>query len=180
MIQITDNTYTNHSGGAIGSDSYWSYIGDMYGVKSNHYWYGVRTPNGNYEISKDDFEEGCKHVLKANKTLNRKPYKYMNLLARNYMQVKNSDVIFAIGSISNGKVKGGTGWAVQMAIDDNKIVYVYDQFRKQWFINKDNKWDYYNETPSLTKNFAGIGTRNLNKDVRLAIASVYKQTFNNI
>ena len=35
MIQITDNTYTNHSGGAIGSDSYWSYIGDMYGVKSN-------------------------------------------------------------------------------------------------------------------------------------------------
>ena len=67
-----------------------------------------------------------------------------------------------------------------MAIDDNKIVYVYDQFRKQWFINKDNKWDYYNETPSLTKNFAGIGTRNLNKDGRLAITSVYKQTFNNI
>jgi hypothetical protein len=36
------------------------------------------------------------------------------------MQVKNSDGIFAIGTISRGQVDGGTGWAVQMAIDAGK------------------------------------------------------------
>lgn len=43
------------------------------------------------------------------------------------MQVKNSDAVFAIGHLVRGIVDGGTGWAVQMAIDDGKPVYVYDQ-----------------------------------------------------
>nr|DAR97123.1 MAG TPA: YspA [Caudoviricetes sp.] len=36
----------------------------------------------------------------------------MNLLSRNYAQVKNADAIFAVGQLNNGIVDGGTGWAV--------------------------------------------------------------------
>jgi hypothetical protein len=36
----------------------------------------------------------------------------MNLLSRNYAQVKNADAIFAVGHLKNGIVDGGTGWAV--------------------------------------------------------------------
>jgi len=121
--------WINHSGGAVGSDSYWGEIGERYGVKSNHYYHGQKTPNGNVAISEEEFEEGKQHVYKANETLNRKPDNYMDLLARNYAQVKNADAIFAIGHLKNGIVDGGTGWAVQMAIDDHKPVYIYDQER---------------------------------------------------
>jgi hypothetical protein len=50
--------------------------------------------------------------MKANETLHRRPDNYMNLLSRNYAQVKNADAIFAVGQLNNGIVDGGTGWAV--------------------------------------------------------------------
>ena len=102
----------------------------------------------------------------------------MNLLSRNYAQVKNADAIFAVGHLKNGIVDGGTGWAVQMAIDDNKPVYVYDQIRKQWFSNTNDQWQVFSGVPKLTKNFAGIGTRELNQDGKDAIKQVYENTFN--
>jgi hypothetical protein len=42
------NYYVNHSSGAVGSDSYWGAIGEKYGVVSEHYYYGAKTPNGNH------------------------------------------------------------------------------------------------------------------------------------
>lgn len=170
--------YVNHSGGAVGSDSYWGAIGEKYGVVSEHYYYGNKTPNGNHQITQEQFEEGKEHVLKANETLHRRPDDYMNLLSRNYAQVKNADAIFAVGHLKNGIVDGGTGWAVQMAIDDNKPVYVYDQTRKQWFSNINGQWQVFSGIPKLTKNFAGIGTRELNQDGKDAIKQVYENTFN--
>ena len=170
--------YVNHSGGAVGSDSYWGAIGEKYGVVSEHYYYGNKTPNGNHQITQEQFEEGKEHVLKANETLHRRPDAYMNLLSRNYAQVKNADAIFAVGHLKNGIVDGGTGWAVQMAIDDNKPVYVYDQTRKQWFSNINGQWQVFSGIPKLTKNFAGIGTRKLNQDGKDAIKQVYENTFN--
>src|SRR5690606_25205572 len=81
------------------------------------------------EISEEDYLDGISEVNKANKFLNRWGiHKYMNLLARNWAQVKYSKQIIAIGRIvdpgqktsrgycrSTGQsVDGGTGYAVQM------------------------------------------------------------------
>lgn len=118
-------------------------------------------------------------------------------LIRNWAQVKYSDAIFAIGHLVrpgeklfpnqkndtrialNGAVQGGTGYAVAMAILHNKPVYVYDQERKQWFSNIDGKWSV-SETPILTMNFAGIGTRNINEYGKKAIEDVYNKTIKSI
>lgn len=169
-------TYVNHSGGAIGSDTMWGEIGEEYGVVSNHYYHGTKTPNGNIEITEEQFERGKQHVYKANETLHRRPDKYMNLLARNWIQVENSDAVFAIGQLKNNVVDGGTGWAVQMAIDVNKPVYVFDQERNKWYTKVDEDWIEIN-TPTLTPNFAGIGTRNINQNGIKAIRDVYENTF---
>lgn len=168
--------YVNHSGGAIGSDSYWGEIGGMYGVESLHYWHGKITPNGNKCMTENEFNEGVKHVMKANETLHRRPEKYMNLLARNYNQVKNCDEVFAIGHFKNKMVDGGTGWAVQMAIDDGKIVNFYDQEKCVWARYSNGKWER-NDVPILTQNFAGIGSRDLNENGKNAIRQVYVKTF---
>ena len=178
QIHNYEGTYVNHSGGAIGSDTVWGELSGQYGVVSEHYWHGKRTDNGNHEITEEEFEEGKKHVLEANKTLHRQPYKYMNLLARNYCQVKNAEEIFAIGHFKNKVVDGGTGWAVQMAIDDGKIVNFYDQEKCVWGRYSNGKWER-SDTPVLTKNFAGIGTRKLNDNGWMAIKDVVIKTFEN-
>ena len=78
-------------------------------------------------------------------------------------------------------VDGGTGYAVQMAIDNQKTVYVFDQDKDKWF-----RWSYtslsFRElkgTPVITtENFAGIGTREIKPNGILAIQEVYNLTFN--
>jgi hypothetical protein len=121
--------------------------------------------------------------------------KYMNLLARNWAQVKYSNQVFAIGTIvepgakspkgyySKAKIQtvdGGTGYAVMMAINNMREVYVFDQIKLKWF-----RWSYstmsfieLKETPKIrTHNFAGIGTREITADGIKAIEEVYQKTF---
>lgn len=187
--------FINHSGGAIGADTYWGEIGAEYGVVSNHYYYSEKTPNGNYEISEEDYDEGRYEAAKAANF--NFGYKYATMkdkrLIRNWAQVKYSDAIFAIGHLVrpgerlfpnqandtrvavNAAVQGGTGYAVAMAILHNKPVYVFDQERNEWFKNIEGKW-YKSDIPCLTKNFTGIGTRNLNEYGKKAIKDVYSNT----
>lgn len=180
---MNPSDYINHSGGAIGSDSTFDSIGKEKGFLTHrHYYHGKKTPMGNLEITDMEEREGWIHVLKANKTLKRKPHKYRDLLSRNWFQVKNSEAIFAIGELKDpSEVKGGTGWAVQMAIDNNKPVYVFDQKYNQWLT-----YDYadeiflFCEPPVLTKNYAGIGTRELNENGRNAIIKLYDDTLKTI
>ena len=188
--------YVNHSGGAKGSDSAWDFIGRKYDITDHrHYWHrGLpKPPLGNVELTDEQIEEGWVKVLLANKKLKRKPDAYKSLLARNWFQVKNADAVFAIGSIVINKgshtshtsfvsllcenipneVAGGTGWAVQMAIDAEKPVFVFDQDRNIWL-----QWKKFHfgpcTLPKLTQNYAGIGTRNINDDGKKAIEEIYK------
>jgi len=207
MIDIFDKNpidLTNivcHSGGAEGSDTYWEDIGEEFGVKTKAYSY--KTPkhisNNKVEISEDDYKEGIIEVNKANKFLNRYGiHKYMNLLARNWTQVKYSKQIFAVGTIikpgnknnrgyyNKGKydiVDGGTGYAVRMGINNGREVYVFDQVKEKWF-----RWSYSSlrfvdigKVPSITEqDFAGIGTREILPNGIKAIRDVYELTFNKI
>ena len=185
--------YVNHSGGALQSDTYWGEVGEKYGVKSNHYYHGRKTPNGNTVQSEADFQEGLLKVKQAAQDMGRRwSDNYANLLARNWNQVKYSDAVYAISSIvrpgeTNKKgylvrtlqVDGGTGYAVQMAINEGKPVYVFDQKTNQWYEYSYAQKDFVpTDTPTLTRNFAGIGTSTSLTDAgRKAIEDVYAKTF---
>lgn len=204
MIDLFDkkidlNSITCHSGGALGSDTEWELKGVPFGVKTKAYSY--KTPKhlspNKVEITEEDYLEGVTEVNKANKWLNRYGIsKYMNLLARNWAQVKYSKQIFAIGTIikpgsknnkgyyNKGKyeiVDGGTGYAVMMGINNGREVFVFDQIRLKWF-----RWSYTSmsfieleEVPKITEqDFAGIGTREIQPNGVNAILEVYKRTFN--
>lgn len=172
---MKDN-YINHSGGANGTDYEWGCQGTKYGVVTRHYWHGRCTPHGNVEITETDFEEGKLHVLHANRVLRRRPERYMDLLARNWCQVKYAEAVFAIAQLDRGMVEGGTGWAVQMAIDEGKPVYLFEQECEEWFTYKDGGWVCC-DVPVLTRDFAGIGSRRINASGIKAISEVYRKTF---
>ena len=97
MIDIFDTkkldltNITCHSGGAMGSDSEWENIGKEFGVITKAYSYKTtyHVSENKVEISETDYKEGIVEINKANKWLNRYGiHKYMNLLARNWAQVK--------------------------------------------------------------------------------------------
>lgn len=183
------NKTTCHSGGAIGADTFFEEIGELYGVQTMAYSYKTSYHNSKnkVEISEIDFLEGVEKVEFAQKTLNRKKFqKYLNLLSRNWQQIKNANQVFAVSKIifKSGVecVSGGTGWAIQMAIDNQKEVFVFDQEQNAWF-----KWSYakskfcvLKNTPKITKiNFAGIGARKINENGINAIEELYKLSFEN-
>ena len=68
-----------------------------------------------------------------------------------------------------------------MCINNERKVYVFDQKQCKWF-----KWSYTTMSfleckidPIITSNnFAGIGTRQINKDGIKAIGELFKRTFN--
>lgn len=176
--------YINHSGGAEGADIEWETTGSKYvDMENKHYYHGYATKYGNIKLNDNEIEEGWAKILEANKKLKRNPYRYKSLLARNWYQVKNADKIFAISYLKNSsEVEGGTGWAVQMAIDCKKPIYVYDQNTSKWFeyCYKSNSFIVC-DTPILSINFAGIGARKLLQNGKDAIDQVFKNTLlNNI
>lgn len=186
MLITNTTTFRCHSGGAIGADTYFESFAALYGIKTLAYSYETashQSPN-KIEISEDDFLEGVEKVHLANQTLKRKiNYKYLNLISRNWQQVKNSDEVFAISKIIFKNIEcvsGGTGWAIQMAIDRRIKIFVFDQIQNAWF-----KWSYSEATfraiqmsPKITSlNFAGIGIRKINADGISAIENLFKKSF---
>jgi hypothetical protein len=167
-----------HSGGAYGSDLHWGNEVLRLGGTVNHYYYNKKTPFGNICISEEDFLLGSEKILEANKILKRYPYKYMELLSRNYAQVKYSDSIYAVGKLLNySTVDGGTGWAVQMAINESKPVYVLNQTDHKWYkYNYDlNIFEYIENITIETINFAGIGTREIDEQSKQMITNLLEK-----
>jgi hypothetical protein len=188
------SSYVNHSGGAKGSDKMWDWTSRLFGnMTHNHYYHGAKTPFGNKLITSSDATEGQQKVTIAARQMGRiEPTHQVRdeRLIRNWAQVKYSDAVYAIaeGFYNKGdkmnhdkiakilQVKGGTGYAVQMAINENKPVYVYSQEEYDWFTYSNGKF-VKTEVPILTKNFAGIGTRGLNGLGLGAMLEVYRKTF---
>jgi len=189
-------TYYNHSGGALGADSAWDDIGKIYGFNNhNHYYHGSRTPKGNIRITDEDLKEGIEEIKKTFKILGRPDIpKYYSLLGRNWFQVKNCEAVFAISAIiSPGEfdkkgykckalkpvVEGGTGYAVEIAIQNDKTVFVFNQretsFKVGWYVWDSDRFKPI-ETPVLTQNYAGIGSRELNPLGLKAIEQTYIKT----
>lgn len=178
--------YTCHSGGCPGADMTWENEGLKYGVHTIAYSFWNHKQEGRNQkiLSGVELAEGFEAVMRANKVMKRYPQgqsQYVkNLLSRNWFQVKNSEAVFAIGKFQSPLiVSGGTGWAVQMAIDSEKFVYVFDQINKRWcwYHPIDNIFIYTEKIPTLTENFAGIGTREINEWGIKAIQEIYKKNF---
>lgn len=205
--------YTMNSGGAYGGDTYWDVIGRSFGLtKINHF-----RPIDNQNMSKTLRDRNVKpfsitheqsnYAREQIKQLTGRELPYTlagELLARDFYQVDKSDGVFAIANITSSQkaVEGGTNMAVQVGIKQGKPVHVYDLNTESWYqYNKSTGRFDVEDTPVLTKSFAGVGTRNIqnykvNKNGQWvdregyvgydkalkaanAIKSVYQKTFNN-
>ncbi len=183
-------TYTCHSGGCPGADMTWEVLGRDYGVKTIAYSYPGHTQEGAnpYIMTVEELDEGWEHIQIAAPSLKRKlsaywPPEYVKkLLCRNWFQVKNAERIYAIGTFetkNKDRVNGGTGWAVQMGIDSQKLVFFFDQDSVQWYVYRPNAGRFEGvQIIPLCENFAGVGTRDISDEGIMAIHLLYEKTFN--
>lgn len=210
--QNNPQDYTMNSGGAYGGDTYWDVIGRQFGLTNiNHF-----RPADNQRLSKTLRDRNVKPFPITHEQSNyaREQIKQLTgrelpydiggeLLARDFYQVDKSDGVFAIANITSSykAVQGGTNMAVQVGIKQGKPVHVYDLNTESWYqYNQSTGRFEVEDTPVLTKSFAGVGTRNIqnykvNKNGQLvdregyvgydkalkaanAIKAVYQKTFN--
>ena len=169
------------SGGAIGADLQWGMCAGRAGHMVIHWSYkGHRTsaPAAELvELTDEQLQVADPFLLTANKSLKRnvpfhKPW-LVNLLRRNYYQIRDCQAVYAVSKFKDGKVDGGTAWAVQMAIDIHGLtipVYVFDQVQGLWFRWTSMGWSVMSSPPPKpTGVWAGIGTRKLNSVGKQAI-----------
>lgn len=171
--QNNPQDYTMNSGGAYGGDTYWDVIGRQFGLtKINHF-----RPADNQRLSKTLRDRNVKPFSITHEQSNyaREQIKQLTgrelpydiggeLLARDFYQVDKSDGVFAIANITSSykAVQGGTNMAVQVGIKQGKPVHVYDLNTENWYqYNQSTGRFEVEDTPVLTKSFAGVGTRNI-------------------
>lgn len=171
--QNNPQDYTMNSGGAYGGDTYWDVIGRQFGLTNiNHF-----RPADNQRLSKTLRDRNVKPFSITHEQSNyaREQIKQLTgmelpydvggeLLARNFYQVDKSDGVFAIANITSSQkaVQGGTNMAVQVGIKQGKPVHVYDLNTESWYqYNQSTGRFEVEDTPVLTKFFAGVGTRNI-------------------
>lgn len=100
-----------------------------------------------------------------------------NLLRRNFYQINTAERVYAVASIGDdGKVNGGTGWAVEMyklRHDDRPPeLYVFDQSDGLWYIWNDRFWSRIDAPPKPHGVWAGIGSRELQTNGKEAIRTL--------
>lgn len=171
--QNNPQDYTMNSGGAYGGDTYWDVIGRQFGLTNiNHF-----RPADNQRLSKTLRDRNVKPFSITHEQSNyaREQIKQLTgrelpydiggeLLARDFYQVDKSDGVFAIANITSSykAVQGGTNMAVQVGIKQGKPVHVYDLNTENWYqYNQSTGRFEVEDTPVLTKSFAGVGTRNI-------------------
>ena len=130
-------------------------------------------------LSQDELERGDISMELASRMMNRTYYeteKIRKVLQTIFHMVNNGHQIFVVGAIQeDGSVKGGTGWAVELAKMFNRPLHVFDQPSKKWFSWRSG---WHEDTPKIEYDtFVGSGTRYLSDAGRSAIEQLFIDSF---
>ena len=116
----------------------------------------------------------------------------IHLLQRNFEIVRRADTVYAFGILEEDcrRVRGGTGWTVQLALDLGKKVYVCDAESEVWFhstLGPAEDTDglgvphfsflHDEDRPLLHQNSAVVGTRLPDNYLEGELRHLFQRTF---
>ena len=174
---------TLYSGGLKGAENAFGEAAEQWGIKEVNFTFAgnkiARSKNG-LLLSKDELKRGDISMELVSKMMNRTYYhtdKIRKVLQTIFHMVNSGHQVFVVGNIQpDNTVKGGTGWAVELAKLFNRPLSVYDQTKKSWYSWRNNSWQP--DSPKIEhETFVGTGTRNLTPEGRQAIAGLFAEAF---
>jgi hypothetical protein len=177
-----------YSGGAIGADTEFTNAAIAAGHRViNHSFYGHNTlvPKNTIKIlTAYELLAGEETVRNAAKYLKKNWNAYLgksrNLILRNFWQVsKYTNMVYAVANIKkDGRVSGGTGWAVTMAIQHGvPDIYTFSEGSwSRWFGTTDPTKGHWGKSlpPKPYGQYTGIGSRFIGERETKAIWELYE------
>ena len=146
-LRLPNTAYTLLSGGARGAEAEFGACAETWGLTELNFSFDGRAPErsrGLVNLTEDELAQGAvSQVYLSPRCTARYPDTpaFRKMLQTIWHQVSTAGQVFAVGVVQpDGTVRGGTGWAVELARHWHKPVFVYDQERKAWFAWRDTEW----------------------------------------
>jgi len=184
-VSLPNSVFTVLSGGAPGAEEVFGQCAEKWGVSELNFTFEgrqTRRTRGLVRLTPSELDEGAVHKMYIENQMHRdypQAPNFQKVLQSIWHQVQTAGEVFAIGRINDDDtVKGGTGWAAELAKHWHKPVHVFDQDRSLWFAWDHDQWRKLDEAPLIrSKRFTGTGTRELNDAGRRAIESLFERSF---
>jgi hypothetical protein len=174
---------TLYHGGLKGAESLFGETAEKYGVNEVVFTFEGHKLNREKNLvvlTETDLQRGDISMEIASRMMNRTYYeteKIRKVLQTIFHMVNKGHQVFVVGTILDDKsVKGGTGWAVELAKLFNRPLHVFDQNNNSWFSWVDGSWNKDNPTIRYTT-FVGSGTRYLSDEGSAAIEQLFADSF---
>lgn len=174
---------TLYHGGLKGAESLFGETAEKYGVNEVVFTFEGHKLNREKNLvvlTETDLQRGDISMEIASRMMNRTYYeteKIRKVLQTIFHMVNKGHQVFVVGTILDDKsVKGGTGWAVELAKLFNRPLHVFDQNNNSWFSWVDGSWNKDDPTIRYTT-FVGSGTRYLSDEGSAAIEQLFAESF---
>ena len=173
------------SGGADGAEETFGICAERWGLREENYSFEghqVARSRGLRLLTDAELRDGDVSLAYVSATMHRTYHSnpaIRKVLQSIWHQVRTAGEIFIVGTIQrDDTVRGGTGWAAELARHQGKPVHVYDQERRSWFSWSTTQRAWVSSKPVIEHSrFTGTGTRQLAEDGRAAIEDLFMRSF---
>ncbi len=174
---------TLYSGGLRGAEAEFGRNAEEWGVNEVNFSYKghkMDRVKDVHVLSEDELKQGDVSMAIVSSRMGRtyaEAEKIRRVIQCIFHIVNKGHQVFAVGWIQpDGTVKGGTGWAVELAKFFNRPVSVFDQEKNRWFTWDGRDW-IPDEPVIKHDTFAGTGTRYLTEEGKAAIRELFRRSF---
>jgi hypothetical protein len=176
--------FTLLSGAATGTEEAFGELAEKFGLRELNFTFAGRECNrrrGLVVLSQEQLMLGSVSfsyfTARTGRHIGDTAY-LRRVLQSIWHQVNPAGEVFCIGEVlPAGSVKGGTGWAVELAKQQQKPVWVFDQKIGCWYEWFENDWRLCNPPRISHYRFCGTGTRHLSPEGRRAIEELFARSF---
>ena len=173
-----------YSGGLKGAESAFGAAAEKWGVKEVTYSFvdhKIERDKNVVLLSEEELQRGNISMELVSKMMGRTYYetnKIRKVLQTIFHMVNSGHQVFVVGTIlDDNTVKGGTGWAVELAKLFNRPLCVFDQQQGGWYTWENGGWQK-EDAPRITHpTFVGSGTRYLTDEGKQAIEQLFSDSF---
>jgi hypothetical protein len=181
--RLPNSAFTLLSGGARGAEAEFGVCAEAWGMAELNFSFEGRNAERNrglVTLSAEELGQGAVSAIYIQAHMHRKYPEtplFKKTLQTIWHQVNTAGEVFSVGVVlEDDTVKGGTGWAVELARHWGKPVFVYDQERHGWYTWTDGAWVAVAEPTITARRFAGTGTRYLSDEGRAAIRALFARS----
>jgi hypothetical protein len=183
-VSLPSSAFCLLSGGAPGAEAVFGECAEAFGVEEINFSFAghdCQRARGRVILSESELRQGDISWTYLTRRMQRsypESPELRRVLQSIWHQVHTAAEVFVIGQVqADGTVRGGTGWAAELARHWKKPLWVFDQAQDAWREWSEQGWRSVPPPRISRTRFAGTGTRHLEENGRRAIRELFERSF---